>query len=299
MISSASVITCLPLFPSPVVLSLSQPAIFLTFVPPILSHWRWGGRRGSSCGCSAAGWSQSSTILHPESDFVWCLPNLRHLQNHYFHLVLYKPVQCARCKDLSDRRNISTGCSSCNPPQGDSWYTSLKKSWAENVRLRSLHGNHYMLLCRDWAPTDLPFSEAVSLAAVDRSSKPAFTCGLFMGPGPQQWLWWLFYIVPCADQGCNICLMGFVNTHWSSWWSEVWYVHCMRKVCEFAAEICSILHEHERTKWRFKMWFLFLAPPSSVCVTAVKQMSVKAVNYMQRTSEISIISRLLFFSLVN
>ena len=68
------------LFPSPIELSLSQPTI-LPFAPTVFSRWIWGGEK-SIFGCLAAGWSQSSTILHSVNDFVWCLPNLRHLQNH-------------------------------------------------------------------------------------------------------------------------------------------------------------------------------------------------------------------------
>lgn len=43
---------------------------------------------------------------------------------------------------------------------------------------------------------------------------------------------------------------------------------------------------------------LFLAFPSSACMTALKQMSAKAVHYMQMTSKISVIPRLSFLSLV-
>lgn len=43
---------------------------------------------------------------------------------------------------------------------------------------------------------------------------------------------------------------------------------------------------------------LFLALPSSACMTALKQMSAKAVHYMQMTSKISVIPRLSFLSLV-
>lgn len=88
----------------------------------------------------------------------------------------------AHCSKGSVRQQcldrLPSPCSLCNPPQGDSCNTSLKKKWAENVRLRSSYGNCYAPLCRDLAAVDLPFCEAVSLVAAERSPKAIFTCGL-------------------------------------------------------------------------------------------------------------------------
>lgn len=122
--------------------------------------------------------------------FIWCLPSLRHLpgiQNHsqYQGMTAEQFLEKAETlpfaamsscmytavRDPPERRNapyrLSSPCSSCNPPQGDSCNTSLKKKQAENVSLRSLYGNYYTPLCRDLPAADLPFSEAMSLVAAD------------------------------------------------------------------------------------------------------------------------------------
>jgi len=157
-------------------LSLSQPTI-LPFALPIFSHWIWGGGKASLGAWLLVG-------VNPPRSLFWkwfCLVSTKSetsSEPYHFHLLLYNPVQCTWRKDPSDRSTF-TGCSSCKPPQGDSCNTSLKKE-IENVRLGSLCGNYYTPLYRDWAPMDLPFSEAVSLASVDQSSKPAFMCGLFV-----------------------------------------------------------------------------------------------------------------------
>lgn len=83
--------------PSSIKPSLSQPIIFLTFVLPIFSPCprEWG--RKQLCGCLAADFGQFSTVLHPESDFILCLPRLRHLQHHLSpisdHTILHSTLQ--------------------------------------------------------------------------------------------------------------------------------------------------------------------------------------------------------------
>lgn len=266
MISSALLI----FFP----LSFTYWVVFISaHNPPFCSSYFFpldmrGGK--SIFRCLAAGWSQSSTILHSVNDFVWCLPNLRHLQNHITSI-----CYCTILYSVLDVRIHQTGALSQAAVHVSHhretaaihlWKKREKMSgWGVCVETITHHCTEIGLLwtcpfLRQWVW--LLWTKAQNqLSCVGSSWSRQDPRSGFGGCCTWSHAWnrairspvrWMLTL---AEARCGMCTV----------WDEV---H------EFAAEICSILHEHKRAKWRFKMWFLFLAPPNSACMTALKQMSV-------------------------